>query len=418
MESLKQSGQQQGGDDKSGASNTTSYPYRNNNNKSKNNGNSSKKNGSNTENTKKFTGHNQDELKGCILTETSSTQDYTNFKERIETLAGTKYSPTVGRSIKNLERMSYMNFAPKPVTAADYSMPDPDDATKIIEIPGQKATVEAIYTAQISEVAKEMLRYARDMEKMYVHVFGQLDNALKEKLKSSDSWPAIEQSNCIVQLMSLIRDICYQGNRTKVHPPTNLIRAYRKLLCTRQKTNDCADYVKSTLETFDVLTSLGGSILCPAIIKYHLQGDPELPSFKEYTDLPAEKRAIINSSVEQEFIASLLVEGCDGNTSNLKDELGNSYCLGTTKYPKTTNRALDMLNHFKNTKKAPKAANNTNSNRNKSDKRTHKDKDSEDSTTLVTKGTKGSIHCTMSSTMTLSILSLTSLIPPYNKEMN
>ncbi|VEU41596.1 unnamed protein product [Pseudo-nitzschia multistriata] len=283
------------------------------------------------------------------------------------------------------------DFAPRKSKEADWMIPDTNKPgyKKVVD-EDLKATANKIYEAQIGEVAKELLRYQRDMEKMYNVVLGQIDNGLKEKIKAHDKWDTASKSKCVITLLSILRDICFQGNRTKVHPPLNFIRALRKLICTRQRTtNDCAGYVKSTIEAYEVFKSLGGSIVCPALTM-HLLDDSKDISYTDYTEMSPEERSLIDIQVEQCFLAALIIEGSDTDTSTLKETLENDYCLGTKNYPTTTTKALDMLNHFKNTKKPNRSSSNksqSNSNKHRNQKRQLSSNEAaEDSTTLVTKG--------------------------------
>ena len=53
-------------------------------------------------------------------------------------------------------------------------------------------------------------------------------------------------------------------------------------------------------------------------------------------------------------MSAIIIEGSDEETSTLKEKLANQFNLGVNQHPTTTTKALEMLNHFKGTKKKAK----------------------------------------------------------------
>eukprot|EP00536_Pseudo-nitzschia_multiseries_P001197 jgi/Psemu1/2723/gm1.2723_g len=134
-----------------------------------------------------------------------------------------------------------------------------------------------------------------------------LMNMYQEELKIK----AVSKSKCIVKLLKLLRTICYQSNRTKVHPPTNLAQVLCKCFSTPHQDNKPVAYVKSIKETFEVLKTLGGN-------------------------------TAVDHAVEQQFIANLIVEGSN-NSMQLKQTIATNYSLQHDQYPITPTLALDMM---------------------------------------------------------------------------
>ncbi|VEU45218.1 unnamed protein product, partial [Pseudo-nitzschia multistriata] len=102
----------------------------------------------------------------------------------------------------------------------------------------------------------------------------------------------------------------------------------------------------------------------------------------------------INHNAIQQFVAAI-IEGSDEETSTLKGTLANQFNLGMNQYLTTTTKALEMLNHFKGTKRPKPKANNQETQRNdqhggENTKQTvnKDDKEVKEATTFVTKGNK------------------------------
>eukprot|EP00536_Pseudo-nitzschia_multiseries_P012432 jgi/Psemu1/32086/gm1.32086_g len=57
---------------------------------------------------------------------------------------------------------------------------------------------------------------------------------MKVKIKSVLEWKKILNAKCTIELLKVLRKICYQASCTKVHAPTNLTCVMQKLYCTQQ----------------------------------------------------------------------------------------------------------------------------------------------------------------------------------------
>ena len=160
----------------------------------------------------------------------------------------------------------------------------------------------------------------------------QINNRMKEKLKSLEKWDAINSSRCPVDLLKLLQDICYQGSKTKVHTPTNIIRCMRKLMCTRRFC-DATTYVLSTTQVLEALDAIGGSVLSPALIKYELETNTAHKdiTYSEFVSMDKDNtvQTAIEKGAKQQFLATILIEGSNDETSTLKETLENQFSLGT-----------------------------------------------------------------------------------------
>eukprot|EP00536_Pseudo-nitzschia_multiseries_P012034 jgi/Psemu1/30737/gm1.30737_g len=123
-----------------------------------------------------------------------------------------------------------------------------------------------------------------DMEKMYQVTIGQIDDRMKAKLKDMDEWKDITKSNCVIKLI---------------------------------KGMETAFYVRMIKEHFEVLKSLGRTMICKNFVEY------------EITDKNIKFLLLksINKAIKQRFVATIIVEGSDKDTCELKKTLANNYSL-------------------------------------------------------------------------------------------
>eukprot|EP00536_Pseudo-nitzschia_multiseries_P016065 jgi/Psemu1/44823/gm1.44823_g len=183
---------------------------------------------------------------------------------------------------------------------------------------------------------------------------------MKAKLKGLKTWKTIDSSKCIVELLKAVRDLCFQSSRTKVHTVTNELRAIRKLLCTQQRNLDAASYTKMMKENLNVVKSLGGTLVCKAMVTYELESNPTYSAYDypTYLALEGTTKVAINHAVEQRALAALIIEGSDTDSSNLRQVLADNYALHQNNYPTTSVEALDMVVAFKDSKKPTKSRGN------------------------------------------------------------
>ena len=395
------SGQQPGQHNKSGpganSNGNTNQNKRNNNNNNNNN------KGRNNQNNK-FTGHTQD-LKGYVITDDegqkSAAQQFNELQDRLTTYAATNYSAEVGMSMLKLTTMTKKDFMPTRPKADEWSEPELDSrgsvqtnvdgSIRMIVDKETKAVLMDMYNQQIKDSTKEMSEYKKGLKAMFRTILGQVSPSMQERLKSHTDWDDMERANDSIRLLGVLRDLCYQNARTKVHRATNLLRANRKLVCSRQRDDDCAAYVKEVQEWFEVYKSVGGWVVCPELISClaELRNDITL---ERYIDMPAgsDERKRYDDMAEQLFIATIVIEGSDSSSSILRETLQQQYALGTDMYPTNPSRALEMLNEFKNTKKGGggnRRGNNRNNNNGKQGNKTS-NQQAQESNSFVNKGSQ------------------------------
>ena len=270
--------------------------------------------------TSKFSGHNQEDLKGFIITDdgtTSASQQFKELQERLVTLGSTKYAAEVGRSIKDIEVITIKEFMPsKPTNDMWTSFVLDANGDRTFAADGSPITSEDadikdvltdMYSQQVKDNSRAYAKYLAGLKSMFQIIVGQISPNMMEKLKSDNDWTATEKSFNTVKLLAKLRDLCYQDARTKVHRPTNVIRALRRLVCSRQRSGDCAAYIREVTDRFNVLKAIGGGIICDELIKAVLDSEDPKISFMDYNKMDADRKQTYKNKAEQEVLASIMI---------------------------------------------------------------------------------------------------------------
>eukprot|EP00536_Pseudo-nitzschia_multiseries_P010855 jgi/Psemu1/27259/gm1.27259_g len=240
-------------------------------------------------------------FKKAIMTRKKKKRRYKVFKkEHLATLGESKYVPDVGVSVnKKLKRLNPMDFAPDPHTEADYSKKigeDPEGKLIYEADPIKKKLAEQMQEEELKIKVKQYTIYCADMQNLFAVAYGQLDD---DKMKDNNK----VQSN--------------EGH-TNVHSETNLLRAFRKLISCGQRSSNLSQYSKNVTDAFKVLfKSLGGSIIYDKTVTQEIKhGSHTLSTYVDYVGFEDmnHNKAVITTGVEQSFLATILIEGCDEET--------------------------------------------------------------------------------------------------------
>ena len=205
---------------------------RNNNNNNKGNGKSSK-----------FTGETNS-LKDAVITEFDP--QYKRFKEKIVHYTTTTYNGKVISAIDDLKPKSIKDFVPTQysINKKDYMVPQRDKKNMImvdkhgkpimIEDAMLKRTLESMTEYAVKDAHRSLVIYNQGMEDMYTVIIGQVNKTMKERLKGFSQFRTIKRDKDAIGLMTIIRELYYQNNKSTVHGITNIIRALQKLITCQQ----------------------------------------------------------------------------------------------------------------------------------------------------------------------------------------
>eukprot|EP00536_Pseudo-nitzschia_multiseries_P005026 jgi/Psemu1/11556/gm1.11556_g len=280
-------------------------------------------------------------------------------------MGGNKCVPKVATTIllETLTQFVRKDFAPfKPKPEDHTKIVTTDDGTESTENDGgMQSTLEGMYQEELKIKAEEGIKYQQDMEKMYQVTLDQINNEMKAKLRGMDKSKDITKGKVCDQphqapTTSLLPIQPDRGTPpTTRQPPTNVLRSMSKLICTQQSGMDLASYYE---------------------IKENIKFAAKYSTYEDCQNTLCLLLKPIHKAIEQHFLATIIVEGCDKDTSSeLKNTLANNYFLLNDQYPSTMATALNMLNAFKFTKHGKgetnsRANNSTNNGNNQSSNKT------------------------------------------------
>ena len=298
----------------------------------------------------RFTGANQEEMKGTVISINSKqdiSQQYENFVKKLYVLAG-KTNPDVRAALqygKPLKRTSLLT-----------AKPDEDEYTTTVENrkivdEDLKEMVMNLWVDENRRVAKRYEAYTEDLKKIYSIITGQLCEGTMSELEATDDWKTINQANDAIALMKHLKEICYTDSVSKTNPHVDFCRKMRKFLCNRQDNKDAGQFLEELQVNFDVLKAAGGFPVTDKMIKYTLKKKSELNgmTFEEYRDLADddETRLAVIEATEQMCLANLMIVNSNARTHRgVAGLLQDEYILGGDKYPTTPARALAILNQY------------------------------------------------------------------------
>ena len=328
-----------------------------------------------------YVGHTA-ELTCLITNDGNKANQFKELIERLSTYASSEYSADVGTSIEEMETASIKEFMPNPIkdsmwktlrTNTDGSPAHDSEGNRLYdEDTGAKTMLDKMQEQMIKKQTDAYTEYVAGLRAMFRITLGQVDHSIKSKLESTTGWKAVKSGMDTVGLLSMLRVLCYQDARTSVHRMTNIIRVQRKLITSRQRDDDCGAFVREVEQRFKVFKALGGSVLFPEVIEASMYS--EQINLASYNKLTTEEREEYNLRAEQRYLAALIVEGCDEETSTLRQKLAQQFALGSNLYPNTTSRAQEMLIEFAGTRQKTKSTGGGNSGKQQGNGKRH-DKD-------------------------------------------
>eukprot|EP00536_Pseudo-nitzschia_multiseries_P017674 jgi/Psemu1/52010/gm1.52010_g len=273
---------------------------------------------------RKFTGLDQDKLKGIIVDGSKSTQ-YDKLYEGLK-IAGGKKNSKVKTTLINLTPLTEDDFLPP--------MPSPADYTVL----GTRG-----------EEAKKYDQYVKDLKSLFSTTEGQLSPEVKQHLKTNEPWVTVEDAQDTISMLKLLREYCYRDSATKVHPMVDVAKKiYRFFSCKQDANKGAATYAEEVKARFDVMTSAGISIRSEAMISLALKKVYPGTTYSDYIKMDAPSKTKVNTLMDDMLLSVVIVNGCNTKTHrNLSGVLKDNYSLGSDVYPTSQPKALELMNQYK-----------------------------------------------------------------------
>ena len=322
----------------------------------------------------KFTGLNKDELEGIVICESvgaPTAQQYDALLDALVVYSASRNSK-VKTSLRSLEYIAKDEFKPNAPDPSEYTRKDNTIDTAL------QQTILGIWKDECSVAFKQFSKYKEAIEGLFETIIGQLGKEIINNLKGSQGWKTIDDSNDTIELLKILRELCYRDNNNKVHPVDDLIRKLLRLFQSRQNEKSPSTYVEETTNKSEVLRSVGGEILSPGVIKYTinkvLKGTPSYADYVKFTlstdSDEKKKKQMVDGSACEVILAHTIIRGSnDKMHQGLRIELEKDFAKGHDNYPMTSTEALELLNRYKikngkrSNRKGPKDEKEKNGNR-------------------------------------------------------
>ena len=374
------------------------------------------KNNAPTKKPEKFTGINKSELQGIVICDelpTPTSRQYDVFYDALVIYGGSK-NPRVRTALRHLKPIDENTLQPARPNPAEYTN---SDGTMDDDL---KNALNAVWLKKLERASKLYSVYEEELQTLFGTITGQLNKNIRDTLESDDTWDAIDEANDTINLIKLLRTICYRETHIKMNPGLDLQSKILTLLQSKQDpSKSLGEYIEEVKIQFDVVKASGGRIVSPEFTEYVISkvyGEGKEKENLSYTynkylavdpSQPAELKMQkeINQAVDQAMLSLVIINGSnDRMHRDLRQTLQDSYARGHDDYPMTPTGAHDMLNQYKAkhapaTRKGPSNNSNRNPNRQQKDgyEKAVKDANNEpdhdkskQGTQFVTKATKTS----------------------------
>jgi hypothetical protein len=229
---------------------------------------------------------------------------------------------------------------------------DPDNLsfeTLLAPVLGDAPTIMDIEIWKISyKVHSEAVnRRALLLGQVFAIVLGQCSPTIVDRLKANAEWNAVNNGNDLMGLLRLVRTSMYTGATSK-NTIQSLLEAQTKFLSFRQGSRmSNAEYLRNFTALSDQVAHLHGEFgTDQAYVTARILEDGDEPD-----DVDA--RASMTLTIRDEYLAMLFFTHADSRRfGSLVANAQNDFVSGVDKYPKTVNKAYDMLVNFVNPNKS------------------------------------------------------------------
>eukprot|EP00536_Pseudo-nitzschia_multiseries_P006869 jgi/Psemu1/16328/gm1.16328_g len=294
---------------------------------------------------RKFSGLDQDELKGIVI-DGSKLVQYNKLYEGLKIVSGKKNSK-VRTTLINMEPLTEDDFLPTMPSPADYTVLGVRGA-EVID-PGKKRLLKELWIKKGKRSAKKYDQYVVDLKSLFSTTEGQLSPKVTQHLETNESWTDVEDDQDTLSILKLLREYCYRDSATKVHPMVDVAnKIYRFFSCKQDTNKSAATFAEEVKARFDVMTSAGITIRSEAMTKLALRKAFPNTSYADYTTMDESSKVKVDTLMEDMLLSVVIVNGCNTKTHrNLSGVLKDNYSLGSDVYPTSQPKALELMNQYR-----------------------------------------------------------------------
>ncbi len=214
----------------------------------------------------------------------------------------------------------------------DKNSPDKDD-------------LNIIRNKEIKSVAKRQQKLGESLMNGFAMVYEQCSREVKEKLENTKNWEAMQREQCLHSLIQKIKPICVGFDNHK-QDVFNLVQVLKALFLYTQLQKELAkEYGRNLKSLWDTVEAFGDS---PGLHKGMIEAlAKDAMRFANACAPMEDKITKMENEANKAVKTALLISRADKQQyGRLKDELANSYLLGTDQYPNTYEKGMQILGNY------------------------------------------------------------------------
>jgi hypothetical protein len=208
-----------------------------------------------------------------------------------------------------------------------------------------KDNLNIIRNKEIKSVAKRRQKLKESLKKGFLTVYEQCSREVKEKLKNTKNWEAIQREQCLHSLIQKIECICVGFDNHK-QDVFNLVQALKALFLSTQLEKELVkEYGRNLNSLWDMVKAFGSS---PGLHKGMMEAlAKDATRFVNVAAPTEDKIAKMENEANEGVKAELLISGANKRQyGQLKDQLANNFLLGTDQYPNTYEKGMQILGNY------------------------------------------------------------------------
>ena len=235
---------------------------------------------------------------------------------------------------------------PKPTAPTKLS--DEDDSSDDVEYQAELESYEAdleVWKEEVKLIAKRRLDLKCSiLPSVYVVVWRQCTLEMKELLKSTDIFNAIDEANDVIGLLRLIRASTVVDQRSQ-HPALSVLQAMNNFSSFRQLNLSNEVYLEGFRDRVNILEDISGTMIgCDNVrVGKEYGGSIEDVSASDPVLVAARKKC------RDKFMAIAFIEHADKKRyGDLQTSMSNDYLRKKNdEYPSDLTHAVEILNKWK-----------------------------------------------------------------------
>jgi hypothetical protein len=205
-----------------------------------------------------------------------------------------------------------------------------------------KDNLNIIRNKEIQSMTKRRQKLGELLMKGFATVYEQCSREVKEKLKNTENWEAIQREQCLHSLIQKIECICVGFDHHK-QDVFNLVQTLKALfLYTQLEKDSVEEYGRNLKSLWDMVEAFGGS---PGLHKGMMEAlAKDAMRFANAAAPTEDEIAKMENEANKAVKAVLLISRANKRRyKRLKDQLANNYLLGTDQYPNTYKKGMQIL---------------------------------------------------------------------------